>query len=273
MMATNSVEPSATEFRPLAPLLHAVSPDKLAVARRQVAELGRIRLIDGYRTAFANGRRVAAFILAEELTKRGIPPCFRLDHRAPPPATHEQKFDLFLADLRWLRRRYPEHVKSVRYMRYRELFAFSESAFHRAAEYVFYEGKRPAWKITGSLSLDQRQQWECVWLRSAPIKKHDAATQAMRDRVFKALQDDLRTVRRTSAFSDDDANATLLRRHALWLCSRMTDGSPAETAIRYTQMRGQPITRQAAAKQLEKVREILNEKRVTASNKKRARII
>ncbi|RJG02524.1 hypothetical protein [Noviherbaspirillum sedimenti] len=259
---------SGAAFQPLAPLLQSTPTDKVDAFRQRLVNLDRDKLIDLFGRAIASGKRVAAFLIADELTARGIPPAFRHLHAAETSYSLDQRFDLLLADLRWLRRWYPEHVKSIRYMRYRELFAFSESAFHRAAEYVFYEGRRPAWKIVASMSLTERQQWDCAWLRSAPIKKHDATTQAAHEQVFSALRDDLHSVRRTKKFTEEAAHTTLVRRHALWLCSRMAGGSPAETAIRYTQLTGIEITRDIAARQLQKVNETLIEKRLTMSKKK-----
>jgi hypothetical protein len=268
-----AASPAAAGFQPLAPLLQSITHTKLDAARLRVAEFDRDKLIKSYRNALTSNKRLTAFILADEMTKRGIPPCSRLDHRSPQPATPEQKFDLLMADLRWLRRWYPDHVNNIRYKRYRDLYALHEPAHHRSAEYVFYGGKRPAWKIVASMSLDQRQQWDCVVLRSAPIKKHGGKTQAMSDRVFSALRDDLQSVRRTSSFTDEVAHATLIRRHKLWLCSRMTSGSPTETAIRYSQMTGLPITRQNAAKQLQKIAEALVKMGVTMKGEKRARMV
>jgi hypothetical protein len=257
---------SGAGFQPLAPLLQSTTPESIGAARRRLAGLDQSELVDLFGRAFASGKRLAAFLAADELTARGIPPTFRHFHVPSTSQSLEQRFDLLLADLRWLRRWYPEHVKSIRYKRYRDLLTPHEPAHHRAAEFVFYEGKRPTWKIVASMSMDQRQQWDCALLRSAPVKKHDATTQAIRGRVFAALQDDLQSVRRTKSFTDDDATATLQRRHALWLCSRMTGGSPSETAIRYTQMTGLAITRQAVAKQLDKVVEILTKKRLTMNH-------
>lgn len=269
-----AASPAAADFEPLAPLLQSIQPEKLDAARLRVAELDRERLIDVYRNAFASGKRLTAFIMADELTKRGIPPCFRLDHGAPPPGKIEQRFDLFVADLRWLRREYPDHAKAVRYRRSRTMLTGSERLFHAEAEYAFYSGHRPAWKIVASLSLNDIQQWDCVWLRSAPIKRHDAATQLIRERVFKSLHDDLKTVRRTVAFTDKDATATLLRRQQLWVCSRMVrDGSPTSIAARFRQMTGEEISRQVAAKQLQKIAAVLGETRDEIEMKNRVGIV
>lgn len=115
--------------------------------------------------------------------------------------------------------------------------------------------------------MTEAQQWDCIWLRSAPIAKRHAAMRESFEGVLLALQDDLHTIRRTKIFSDDDANATLHRRHALWVCSQMTSGSPTDTAARYGQLTGEEITRHVVARQLQIVGEILAEKRLTKSNK------
>jgi hypothetical protein len=170
-------------------------------------------------------------------------------------------------DLRWLRHRHADHYRHVRYLRYREILLSTESGFHRAAEFAFYAGKRPAWKIIGSLSLTERQQWDCVWLRSAPIKKHQAVTDLTLNRITKVLNTDLQSVRRTVSFTHHSADIALTRRIALWVCSRMTNGSPTETALRYTQMTSEQITRQTVGKQLEKVREVLRRNEMTLAVK------
>jgi hypothetical protein len=65
-----------TEFTPLAELLHGTSPDTLSEVRRRVVQLDRTDLIERYRTAYADGKRLVAHIMAGELIERGIPPCF-----------------------------------------------------------------------------------------------------------------------------------------------------------------------------------------------------
>lgn len=269
MTVTNPVESSISGFRPLAPLLQTVQPERLDAARLRVADLERDELLDKFRDAFASGKVLATHILGDELTARGIPPSMWHSHLPDSDYSLDQRCSLLLADLRWLRRWYPEHTKRVRYQRYRDALAPFDGKQIKAAEFVFYAGKRPPWKIVASLSLNERQQWDCARLRSTPVKRRDAETQAMRERVFAALRDDLRAVRRTVTFTDDDADVTLMRRFHLWLCSRMAGGSPAETARRYTQLTGFAITRDIAARQLQKVHETLTEKSITASNKKR----
>jgi len=261
--------------RSLASVLQATPPERLDKSRRRMADLDRAGLLNKFSHAFASTKPLAplaTLILGDELTARGIPPCMRHLHLPSTELDLDQKFALLLADLRWLRRWYPDHAKVVRYRRIRLLLTGTETAFHREAEYLFWAGRRPAWKMVGSLSLDAHQQMDCAYLHSAPVKKRKADTQTIRERVFTALDDDMQAVRRTATFGDEEAQAALMRRFHLWLCWRMTDGSPTETAMRYRQMTGQEISRQAAAKQLHKVGETLAQKGITANKKKRARI-
>jgi hypothetical protein len=260
MIAGSPNAPAAMGFQPFAALLATFQPDRLAEARWRVAELDRGELLTRFQRAFADGRRLTAFLMAEELVRLGIPPSFWRSYPSTPARELEvnRRFDLLLYDLQWLRHWYPEHPKTLRYGRYRDLFKAHDPAFHRAAEYVFYAGSRPVWKIVGSLSMTETQQWDCSLLRSAPIHKRQAATDAMRGKVHTAIEAGLAGAGRTAQFTDADAEITLARRHALWLCSRMGDlKSPTHIAARYEQMTGQGITRQIASRQLELVRETL----------------
>lgn len=242
-------------FTPLGPLLRAVGPSKLYEARQRVLSFRRDELLVHYRAAFTAGQRMRAFLMAEGLALRGVPPFVMHEGLTSDSLDVNQRYGLFLADLIWLRHQYPAHADVVRYQRGRAMLTGAEPVLHREAEFAFYRGIRPAWKLVGSLSLTERQQWDCTWLRSAPIKKRAAATEAASGRVRETLQYELRKVRRTATFGDAEAEAALCRRHALWLCSRMgSTAGPTEVAERYEQLTGLPITRQAAAQQLEKVR-------------------
>jgi hypothetical protein len=251
---------SAWGFRPLASLLAFHQPDKLVEARRRVSELSRDELLVRFERAFSDNRRPTAFLMADGLIAMNIPPSFWCLHPSTPAVALDvnRRFDLMLYDLRWLRRWHNEHPKRIRYGRYRELFTANEAAFHRAAEFVFYAGKRPIWKIVGSLSMTEAQQWDCLLLRSAPINKRQAATDAARDQIYTAIQSSLLGAGRTAQFTDADAEIALARRHTLWLCSRMADSkSPTQIAARYEQSTGQRITRQIVARQLGMVHKAL----------------
>jgi hypothetical protein len=226
-----------------------------------VAELDREGLIERFRDAFANGSRLAAFILAEELTKRGIPPCFRHHHLSSMDHSIHQRFDLLIYDLRWLRRAHHDHAAVIRFARCRKVFTGSDASFHDEATFMFHGGTRAPWKIVKSLRLTEDQQAECHWLRSAPVAKRLAGVQAMRERVFRALQADVARVRRTVSFSDADAKATLLRRHRLWLCRSYTTGGPSKIAARYYQLTGEQVTGKVVSRQLQIVDDTLRKLR------------
>jgi hypothetical protein len=251
----------ALAVMPLTLASHATSPDRLEEVRSRVARLAHAELIQRYRVAYANGKRLIAGIMATELIERNVPPCFWHEVLALDSASVDQRADLVLADLAWVRRWYPEHASSVRYRRGKRLLTGSDADFRREVQFAFYDGRRPAWKLVSSMSMTEHQQWDAAYLRSAPIKRQAERTDLLQARVWQALNDDLQTARRTVAFTDADAQASLSRRFALWHCSRMVkDGSPTEIARRYHQNTGMSITRQAAAKQLQKVFTILRAK-------------
>lgn len=248
-------------YKPLTLMPFVAHPDTLEEVRHRVARLDRASLIQRYQAAYFDGKRLIAGIMAAELIERGIPPCFWHQVLALDDATSEQRADLVLADLAWVRRWYPDHANAVRYRRGKTLLTGSEMDFRRETEFAFYQGKRPAWKLVGSMSMTERQQWDAAYLRSTPIKREATATAALSMQVYQALLDDLRKVRKTATFNEDAALASLDRRYALWRCSRMVkDRSPTEIALRYHQMTGASITRQAVAKQVEKVRLVLRAK-------------
>jgi len=261
---TSAIHPDE-EFVPLAPLLRASAPGALDEARHRIAKLDRTDLIARYRMAYAGSKLLAAYLMADDLIERGIPPfCWHETVPAPDRASVTQRRILVLADLAWVRRWYSDHHKAVRYERGKAMLTGSETTFVREAEYAFYDGRRPVWRIVAGLSMTERQQWEAAYLRSVPIKKQAAATETTSQRVLDALRDNLRKTRRVS-FGLAEALASADRQHALWLCSRMVkSGSPTEIALRYEQMTGVPIPRWTVAKQLTKVRSALREKGITS---------
>lgn len=247
----------------LTALLRDAPSESLDEARRRIARLDRTDLIARYRIAYADVKLLAAYLIAAELVERGIPPwCWHQAVPAPDSCSVTQRRILVLADLAWTRRWYPDH--QVRYERGRAMLIGSEATFVREAEYAFYDGRRPVWRIVAGLSMTERQQWDAAYLRSVPIKKRAAETEAMSQRVLDALRDNLSKTRRVS-FGLAEALASADRQFALWLCSRMVKGgSPTEIAERYLQLTGVPIQRWTVAKQLAKVRAVLREQCITS---------
>jgi hypothetical protein len=264
MIPGSPVTDTVQGFAPLASLLCQVAPEKLLLAQQRLEGLGREELIGRFREAFANDKRLVAHIMSVELTWRGVPPCFRHECLIWDGASVNQRYDLLMADLAWLRRWHSDHAKVVRYRRCKVLIAGSDTQFQRESEYAYWAGRRPAWKLVGSLSLTEHQQWDCAWLRSTPIKKKAAMINAASRQVLDVLRADLQATRRTAAFGELEAEAALRRRHALWRCARIVgEGSPTAIATRYTQLTGDPITRQLAAKHLEKMRSALARSKLT----------
>jgi hypothetical protein len=255
-------------FAPLGPLLRSVKLETLDEASRRIEKMECNDLIERFRSDFAASKRttnpvtrVRAFLISEELTRRGIPPWMRHHHLSSTDYSINQAFDLFVQDVRYLRRTNPEQAQVVRFRRCKALFSGSEAAFHAETAYCFNQGTRAAWKIVKTLSLTEKQQLSCMWLQSVPIAKRLQGTQAKRDAVFRTLADDLAATRRTKSFTDADAAATLLRRHRLWLCCMHSSGSPAEIAGIYEALTGVCIDRKVVARQLQIIHETLRAQR------------
>jgi hypothetical protein len=159
MTAESPAADLAQGFAPLAPLLRAVGPQKLYQARQSVLRFGREELLNNYRAAFAKGQRIRAFLMAECLVGHGIPPFVWHERLALEGMSVNTRYDLFLSDLTWLRRWHSDHHKIVRYRRCKVMLDGDDTLFHREAEFAFYQGKRPAWKLVGSLSLTNQHQW------------------------------------------------------------------------------------------------------------------
>lgn len=253
--------PAAPRLQPedygLTPLVRRITEADAERCRRVHAALPTFttgKLCASLRTAFRSGQRVASFLLAEELAARGVPPSLRDMELERLHLSLDESFDLFVYDARWIMRRYPGQIDRVLYAQSKRLF--KESTFHQAALFTFYYGQRPPGKIAGGMALTNEQQWECAWLRSKHITKRADAIALQRPTVHKRLKEPIYAARNT-AFTDDDAAASLLRRERLWLCSQMFGDSPTKIARRYEQMTGKPIARNVVAKQLQTIANVL----------------
>ncbi|WP_449412061.1 hypothetical protein [Pandoraea soli] len=178
-------------FEPLSLVLARQTPGLLDAGRHRVKPYSREKLIREYRTAFATGQRVKAFLMAEALTAENIPPCFRFAHPpSPRPLNLNQQSDLFTHDIQWLAKRHPAQRNKVKGERYKRLFddLVAPAEFEwskgggdvsrannlewlREVEYWFDSGKRNVWPIVRGLQLSERQEWECKWLRSQIVTK------------------------------------------------------------------------------------------------------
>lgn len=261
MIPGSSPGDAQQDFVPLSALLRPVAPKGVERVRKRLAGYGRESLIEGFRKTFATGKRLLAHLMAEELVKRGIPPCCwheRLDWNG---ASVSLRYDLFMGDLLWLRCWHRGHAHVIRYSRYQTMLIGLDAAFHREAEYAFWAGRRPMWKLVASLSLTESQQWECAWLRSTPVRTRAAQIEVESPRALDLLRDDLDSVRRTVTFGEAEAEVTLRRRHAIWRSWRI-EGTTSPTAIaaRYEQLTGEEISRQLVANHLGKIQSVLKGK-------------
>ena len=252
--AASSSRSLGAAFSPLSALLRAEDAFKLKSIINSAANFNRFELVDRLAKSMSEGKRVQAYVLNAALTEKGIPPVFRYPDFYPSADDVNQKNDLFMADMQWLERTCGFHVKKIRFARYRDMFTPILTKFCNAADYVFYEGRRPAWRIVASLALEEDMQHDCMWLRSEPVKKKHKFISDYEGTVKRALKADLARVTRSSNFTEDDAKNSLERRFALWVCSQMTGGSPTETARRYELMTGHSITRYVVFDQLKKIK-------------------
>ena len=242
-------------FQPLR-LLWSVDAAKLDRLREALKRQDLAELIRRYRqhATGADGNRVAAYVIAEELTRRGVPPCFRLHHIRSKPFTLNQESDLLAHDLQWIVHRYPDQVKRIEWAKYKAVYAASSIERRLAAgEHLHWFGNRSMGAIARGLQLDDDQQWDCSVLRSDHINRMAITTDSMREGVMQALEA-ASSGYTSSAYSEDDAQRTLLRRHRVWLCSRMSRKGrkvrPTKTALRYEQLTGDAINRALVVKHL-----------------------
>ena len=91
-------------FVPLASLLRTLDPLKLHDITQRACAFGREELLDRYRAAFQSERRKPAYVLANALVKKGVPPWVWHDKPIQDGLSINTRYDLFLADVMWLRR-------------------------------------------------------------------------------------------------------------------------------------------------------------------------
>jgi hypothetical protein len=243
-------------FSPLSEVLRTKNAAKLKEAIRAAASKDRFTLANWLQQSVQCGDRVRGHIFNEALTMQGIPPVFRYPNFSLAAESINLKNDLYMADLSWLRHCYASQVGKIRYQRYRALFTPELNKFFEAADYVFYQGSRPAWRIVASLALDNEVQHECVWLRGKSVSQKHYWIALHGADVKAALQASLAKVVRSSTFTDEDAVRSMERRYAFWVCSQMVGDSPSKIAKQYQQMTGQETDRRIVSSQLKKIKEV-----------------
>lgn len=239
---------------PLSLLIAQTSPAKIEEVRLRLGELPTSELIHRSTTAFVKKSRVTAFVLAMELTNRGIAPFFRRpdlgtsDSSFAPSIDHE--YDLLVQDLLWLSTKGPDQ----QIMAGTSITWESDSwhALFRRADSLFWLGNRPIWLIVKKLKLTERQQWECKLLKSMPMKHRARGLNQSAQRIYGLLAATLPAIMRTGT-DEVTAHAILRKRKRLWYCAEMCGWSPTESARLYQRMTGDAVTKSHVANQLSKI--------------------
>ncbi len=199
-----------------------------------------------------------------ELDKRGVPPCVRW------PAndnTRQAEFITLLADLLWFCRRNPEH--RPRFRGWRDLLTQppASARWHQCAhrQFLFIAARRSVshWCATG-LDLSERQRQDLMTLETNAMR---ASRRVLDPRQFAALRGALE--RYSRRHPDKAGRVTPFqvasRRALLWRTYVLAGRSPTRAAEFWKLLSGEQLTRQAMAKQVALVAEILRKERITAS--------
>lgn len=241
------LDQTSERVTPLAPLIDAIPSGKIEWAEELIAGATTDLLLDQLAHAVAGRKRVQAFLISKELTRRGLPPAFR---RLPEPDPDDpgQRFDLFLYDAEWLAVRYPEH--KARFSRWQGIFRGRQ--FHQTVAYAFWDGRREAWQFGSCLGLTSEQRQECCYAgggKIGPIRAHIRKTRSdALSRISEAVWNG-----KSGGQTEEERVTTIRRRQALWECACLSEWKPQRTAHLYGMLTGEEIPRNVVAKQLAKI--------------------
>lgn len=245
-------------------LLSEIPKEKREPLKDRLGTQPRDYLLKLYRRELWRSNRKQVWLLAEELTRRGIPPSFR-----PSPWVDDEPRipleDVLLLDLQWLAHRYPAHRTS--FARWRQLFRPAQ--FDNTAGFMLVYGRmEPGYYLKG-LALTEDQQVECIYLRGGAIKSRMTKIEALADEALESIKIAHMANRRARA--QGDSTATIERRRAIWRCGSMADWMPKRTAELYEALTGEPIKRQLAAKIISEVWEAFPVSKPHAKKRRRTR--
>lgn len=195
-------------------------------------------------------RRVAAFLANEELTRRGIPPCFR---GLPDPNDDdaEQVADLLATDLEWIAVRYPG--QKIFLGRWKNLTSTNEKSRWATIRFICNWQSRELWKYVKGLAMSEDQEWECHYLHRDKIGRAQDEIKRARADVAEKLR--RRRYDRKLTLVTEVELADFERWLEVWACASMGAWkSPTRVAWLYTAKTGSPLSRQMAAKLMGKLR-------------------
>jgi hypothetical protein len=205
------------------------------------AYYGITKLIDPSVVAKVKGARMLSWLVSCELTRRGVPPCFR---RLPDrdKLGLNGRYDLTLWDANWIVGRYPDH----KVLNSRHQPMFTPDRFFRSVEFLFWAGKRAPGGMSRVLGLTPEQQWECHCLQAGPVSKKRRLIREMQPGTERRLAE-VENAKRQRGRSAAAKAATLRRLQQIWLCGSMASWAPQRTADLYKMQTGQQIGRNLAA--------------------------
>lgn len=206
--------------------LGAMSINGMAYYRKMFETKPFIQVVENYQQDFRDGERSRAYLEAEALAKRGFPPCFRI-RSALADLNENQRFDLIVHDLQWLRAMYPEQRHKIQ-SSYGRLLSAGDAWLTTAEYYRSTKNRWEVWILVRELRLTIDQQWECRVLRSKDVKQGAAALGRKLDPVRVETMSHL--VDMTRRHGQVKAKGILDRRYAIWRCYEMTGRSPTKAA-------------------------------------------
>lgn len=244
-----AVNQTAASSASLAGLLRGCGDERLAANRSRLQREHPHKVLQAYQQAFAQGKRELAFLCSEALAALRMPPCFR--HSAPHSLarlTDMQSFDLLAHDLQWIAAMYPDHDRKAN-GGYSGMLR-GTSWLSVAEHYWSTKNRGEAWLMVRQLALSDDQQWECAFLRSAPIKLAANGLHIRQATVYRSIMDRLREAKRT-ARGCYPLEPAYERRFKVWVCGEITGRSPTKVARLYEMWTGSEIARSVAYSDLE----------------------
>jgi len=224
-------------------LLSTIPEEKRRAVVEKLASAPREKLEKVYRESVSKRNRKNLWLIAEEFTRRGVPPEFRPSvYLEGKPRIPED--DILLHDLQWLGARYAKHRPLKK--KFAGLFSHSR-AFDWSARQLMKARLHQPWYYLKLLSLTGDQQIECIYLRGAPIRRRMEVIARLSEDALERLKIANRVNLRARA-QTGDWKKTVERRHAVWRCGSMADWQPQRTAELYKALTGENMSRSLAGK-------------------------
>lgn len=190
-----------------------------------------------------------ALHVSQELTRRGIAPCFRgVPEQGDPwwADNVEADFILLTADLQWIVSHHPDHKPAWQRLE----SAFAPDKLVKTAEYLHYRGQREPGQAAKALGLSDSQQRELAWIHYLDLKRWRVGLYKRWPIAKAAIARDLQSKPWRSKFPIE---GTIKRRGDLWICAELGKWKPQRTADFFAMMTGEVLPRNIVSAQLEKL--------------------